>query len=171
MPQKKNKDLEKIEKVEDTPSNKEILLLMDDDISSDESLEDEEPKLQKQKKPRTEKQIEAFKKVCEKREQNRLERKMEREEKEKEIQQLLKLKEEEEREKLEKKIVSKALSIKKKQIKKQAMLDEFSDDDTPIENIKKITQSKPKVNSKQSVDYPKPKPVEQINQKPAFYFV
>lgn len=36
---------------------------------------------------------------------------------------------------LEEKVVSKAISIKKKQIKKQSALDEISDDDTPIEKV------------------------------------
>ena len=37
---------------------------------------------------------------------------------------------------LEQKVVKKALSIKKKEIKKQEVLDEISDDETPIETIK-----------------------------------
>lgn len=36
---------------------------------------------------------------------------------------------------LEEKVVAKAISIKKKQIKKQSALDEISDDDTPIEKV------------------------------------
>lgn len=43
---------------------------------------------------------------------------------------------------LEKKVVAKAISIKKKQIKKQVALDEISDDDTPIEVIRKIAPKK-----------------------------
>ena len=39
---------------------------------------------------------------------------------------------------LEQKIVKKAISIKKKDIKKQAILEEVSDDDTPIQKIKEI---------------------------------
>ena len=37
---------------------------------------------------------------------------------------------------IEEKIVKKALSIKKKEIKKQEILDEISDDETPIEKVK-----------------------------------
>ncbi len=37
---------------------------------------------------------------------------------------------------LEQKIVKKAISIKKKVIKKQEVLDEISDDETPLEKIK-----------------------------------
>ena len=41
---------------------------------------------------------------------------------------------------LEAKIVKKAISIKKKQIKKEAALDEISDDETPIQKIKQIAK-------------------------------
>ena len=66
----------------------------------------------KAKRPRTEKQIEAFKKAQENRAKNIL---------------------------LKKEQGKKALSIKKKQINKQydlAVLDQISDDETPIEEIK-----------------------------------
>ena len=39
---------------------------------------------------------------------------------------------------LEAKIVKKAIAIKKRQIKKEAALDEISDDETPLEKIKQI---------------------------------
>ncbi len=39
---------------------------------------------------------------------------------------------------LEDKILKKAVSIKKKEIKRQAALDDISDDDTPMEKIKEI---------------------------------
>lgn len=48
---------------------------------------------------------------------------------------------------LEEKVVAKAISIKKKQIKKQSALDDISDDDTPIEVVKAAAQ-KPKVAAK-----------------------
>ena len=60
-----------------------------------------------------------------------------------------------EKKELEEKVVKKAISIKKKQIKKQAVLDEISDDDTPMEKIK------PK---------PKPVPVKEI-PKTLFKFI
>ena len=44
---------------------------------------------------------------------------------------------------LEAKIVKKAISIKKKQIKKEAALDEISDDETPIQKIKEIAKKIP----------------------------
>ena len=40
------------------------------------------------------------------------------------------------------KVVKKAISIKKKQIKKEALLDEISDDETPIQKIKEIAKKK-----------------------------
>ena len=78
-------------------------------------------KEEKVKKARTEKQIEAFKKAQENRAKNIL------------------LKKEQGKKALEEKILQKALSIKKKQINKQydlAVLDQISDDETPIEEIK-----------------------------------
>ena len=53
-------------------------------------------------------------------------------------QQEKKLKDEEDRKELEAKIIKKAVAIKKKQIKKQTVLEEISDDDTPIEVIKEM---------------------------------
>ena len=41
---------------------------------------------------------------------------------------------------LEEKLISKAISIKKKQIKKQVILDEISDDETPIEKVKEMAK-------------------------------
>ena len=62
-------------------------------------------------------------------------------------------------------LVKKAISIKKKQIKKQVELDEISDDDTPLEEIRKIAKkpvAKPVVNNKN--------PVKQ-QQKPSITFL
>ncbi len=44
---------------------------------------------------------------------------------------------------LERNIVKKAISIKKKDIKKQAILEEVSDDETPMEKIKQISKRIP----------------------------
>jgi hypothetical protein len=60
---------------------------------------------------------------------------------------------------LEEKLIAKAVSIKKKQIKKQIVLDEISDDDTPIETIKEMAKK-----NKAVVKAPE-KP------KPAFIFI
>ena len=91
-----------------------------------ESLQAEKVEvLPKKKRVATEKQLEGMKKGREKLQQKH------KENKEKKI-----LEEEEKKKELESKIVNKAISIKKKQIKKQIALDEISDDETPIEEIK-----------------------------------
>ena len=57
--------------------------------------------------------------------------------------------------KLEEKIVKKAVAIKKKQIKKQIALDDISDDDTPLEEIKKIVKKFPaKKEQEEEVELP-----------------
>lgn len=78
---------------------------------------------------KTEKQLEAFSKAREKRMININNRK-----------QTIKELENKAREELDNKIVSKAISIKKKQIKKNAELDEISDDDTPLEEVMEISK-------------------------------
>ena len=81
------------------------------------------------KKPRTSKQLEAFERAKAIRDANTLKRKEE-----------ARLRDEAEKKLIEAKLVKKAISLKKKQIKKQAVLDEISDDDTPIEKIKELAQ-------------------------------
>ncbi len=81
------------------------------------------------------------------------------------------LKAEQEKKELEEKILSKAISIKKKQLKK-SVLDEISDDDTPIEEIKAIVKTK----KSKPIPIPKPPPAppQQIIQtplKPKYVFV
>ena len=101
----------------------------------EEVQEVEDNSIQAPKKARTQKQIDAFQKVIEKRNENR---KMRAEQK-------LIIKEQD-KVILENKIIQKAVSIKKKQIKKELVLDDISDDDEPIEEIKqKIVKSKKKV--------------------------
>ena len=85
----------------------------------DESDEGVEKKI---RKPRTEKQKEQFKKVMEAKMKNAEERKK-----------LALIKAQAEKKELEDKLVKKAIAVKKKQIKKQKILDEFSDeDDEPV---------------------------------------
>lgn len=65
-------------------------------------------------------------------------------------------------------LVRKAISIKKKQIKKQAELDEISEDETPIEEIRKIVKKapvKPSVPMKAVTQKP------QVPQKPQITFL
>jgi hypothetical protein len=89
--------------------------------------------IQKSKKPRTAKQIEAFEKARKIRDEKRAERK--------EVKQKV---ETEYKQQKEEKIVKKALAIKKKQILADKVLDEVSDDDDiPIEVVKKIMKKYP----------------------------
>lgn len=88
----------------------------------------------KAKKPRSQKQIEQFERIKAIRDANRKARAEERA-----------LQEEQNKKELEDKIVKKAISIKKKQILKQKVLDEVSDDETPIEEVKEIVKSTPKI--------------------------
>ena len=110
----------------------------------DESEEEEPQTIQKSKRPRTEKQKEAFAKVIEKRTENRKMRaeNREREAKEKAEQDA---KEALERKKLlEKKIVKKANIIAKKELKKHIALDDISsdEDESDTEVKKKLSQFK-----------------------------
>ena len=83
------------------------------------------------KKPRSVKQIEAFKQILILRDEKRKTRADDK-----------KIKELEEKQILEAKIIKKAITLKKKQIKKQIALDEISDDDEDIEILKqKIAKS------------------------------
>ena len=61
---------------------------------------------------------------------------------------------------IEQKIVKKAVSIKKKQIKKEALLEEISDDETPMEKIKEIAKKKNH-----------PAPQQPVNTEPQYIFV
>jgi hypothetical protein len=125
-------DLEndKVEDVEEPIKNEVSIPKITETITSKENKDDEI--ITKAKKPRTQKQLEAFEKAKQIRDANALKRKEEQ-----------KKKEDEERKIIEAKLVKKAISIKKKEIKKQALLDEISDDDTPIEKIKEIAKTKP----------------------------
>lgn len=99
-----------------------------------EEIEAQEPLAEleappKTKKPRSEKQIQAFELARQKRDANRKARAEE------------KLRQEEQSKmELEDKIVHKAIQIKKKQIMKAKVLDEISDDETNIEEVKKTVK-------------------------------
>jgi hypothetical protein len=81
----------------------------------------------KEKKPRTQKQIEATNRMRDRLKEETLRRAEQK-----------KLEEEQRKKQLEEKIVHKAISIKKKQIKKEKVLDAISDDETPMEEVKKM---------------------------------
>lgn len=105
-----------------------------EEVEEPEEVEDDEeiqakPKI---KKPRSEAQIAAFKKTIEIRAENRKRRAEEK-----------KIQEAKDKVELEQKIIKKAVSIKKKELKKQIVLDEISDDDENIEVIKnRVMKSK-----------------------------
>ena len=84
------------------------------------------------KRPRTPKQIEAFKKAQQRKAEVAEQRRLLREKAE------IQAKAE-----AEKELIEKAIKVKKKQIKKMAMLQEFSDDDTPIERGAPRTRQPP----------------------------
>jgi transaldolase len=98
------------------------------------------------KKPRSEKQIEAFKKAQAKRDENRAVAK------------------ENTKKALEEKVIQKAISIKKTQVRKLQVLDQISDDETPIEEIKKIQRAMTPPPIRQTIQ-------EQVIKKPQFYFL
>ena len=100
--------------------------------STDEEIEI--PK--KRPKQRSEKQLEQLRLAREKSLRNKEIKRKQKEEEELALKKELEAKIEAEKKAIENKIVKKALSIKKKEIKKQEILDEISDDETPIEKIK-----------------------------------
>jgi hypothetical protein len=97
------------------------------------------------RKPRSQKQIEAFEVAKNKRYTILRERKEE----------LNKL--------LEEKVIQKALSIKKRQIKAMSIFDGIPDDNTPIEEIKNIVRSTPA--SKMHSQVVDSTPIKRINNK------
>jgi len=72
-----------------------------------------------------------------------------------EIEEEIRRRVEEERKLLEDKIIQKAINRKKKQIKQQVLLEQFSDDDTPIEKVKEIMKRGPKQNLPPRPEAPK----------------
>lgn len=104
-------------------------------VSKEESEDDEDEilpiEIQKPRKPRSEKQIEQFKKVVETKMKNASERKK-----------LAEVKAVVDKQELEDKLVKKAIAVKKKQIKKQKIIDDISDeekeDDPVIQKMKPV---------------------------------
>ena len=131
---------------------------MDEPLQADKK---DTKKAVKEKKPRTAKQIEAFEKARQTREKNALARKQMRDEEAIAI-----------RKEVEDKLVKKAISVKKKQIKQQAILDEISDDETPLEEVEKIaTRSKTRLKREVSKDFPAQPPVAEEPVRPKYYFL
>lgn len=103
------------------------------EIDKTEILEQKKQTIKQKRvvKPRTESQLASLAKGRENRKNNI-----------KSITEAKRLKEEEDKKLLEQKIVKKAIAIKKKQIKKETVLDAISDDETPVEEIIKTIKKK-----------------------------
>lgn len=108
----------------------------EDDTSGIQVTEKEELAVQAVKKrpPKTAKQMESVQKMVEARKRACAERRAKKEEEEIEYKKCL-----------EEKILKKAISIKKKQIKQQAIVEDISDDETPVDEIHKIVSRKPRI--------------------------
>ena len=114
--------------------------------STDEEIELEIPK--KRPKQRSEKQLEQLRLAREKALRNKEAKRKQKEEEEQALKKELESKIQAEKKAIEEKIVKKALSIKKKEIKKQEILDEISDDETPIEKVKIPVKKEPNLKVK-----------------------
>jgi hypothetical protein len=123
---------------------KKIVVKQPTPAESEEEEEEEicEPPTPKPKRERTQKQIEAFNRCIETKKKKAAERAAE-----------AKRLAEYDKKALEEKVVKKAISIKKKQIKKQSALDEISDDDEPIEKIKEHVKTIKPVAAKPQIIY------------------
>ena len=133
-----NEEIEKpkkkvVKKAFENPAPKEVIkkkIIIKQPAPVEEEEEEEEPKPVKQKRERTQKQIEAFNRCIE----TKKEKAKQRAEEARRLAEY-------DKKALEEKVVKKAISIKKKQIKKQSALDEISDDDTPIEKVKEVAKT------------------------------
>jgi len=129
-------------------------------LDNDETIPLEATKTIKKKKVLSERQIEVLSnaraKLAEKNKERIAQKKLEQQAIEDEVQRRL----DEYKTGIEQKIVKKAVSIKKKQIKKEALLEEISDDETPMEKIKEIAKKKNH-----------PAPQQTVNAKPQYIFV
>ena len=147
------------EPINDNKKKKAVVIYETDDDDDDDDNEIT-PTIQRVKEPApkpkrklTEKQLQALHEGQRKRlEMARMKKEIERQ------------KQEEEKKRQEELIIKKALALKKKQIKKEAILHEISDDDTPIEEIKKIVK-KPATKKTESLPAIQPQP------KPKFIFI
>ena len=127
-----------LEEKQNSENNTNILALDDNDLN----IPLEASKTVKKKKVLTERQLEVLSnaraKLAEKNKERLITKRLEQQAIEDEVQRRLN----EYKLGLEDKVVKKAISIKKKQIKKEALLNEISDDETSIQNIKEIAKKK-----------------------------
>ena len=130
--------MSEIENKENSENSTNILALDDNDLN----IPLEASKTVKKKKVLTERQLEVLSnaraKLAEKNKERLITKRLEQQAIEDEVQRRLN----EYKLGLEDKVVKKAISIKKKQIKKEQILDEISDDETPMEKIKEIAKKK-----------------------------
>ena len=154
----KKKEIKKVELIEDVEPEPEQETETEqapkDDVKDVKTPEQEpEPDIElvmpkKRTKQRTDKQLEQLRLAREKAMLNKELRRKQKEEEEQKIKQELEGKIQAEKKAIEQKIVKKALSIKKKEIKRQEILDEISDDETPIEKIKVPVKKEPNLKIK-----------------------
>ena len=147
----KNEQIERLKKELDElekPPEPELLLPASPAQLIKEESDDDESVLEIQKKPtrpRTAKQIEQFKKVVENKMKNASERKKQAE-----------IKADADKIELEDKLVKKAIAVKKKQIKKQKIIDDISSDeeegDQVIQKMKPV-KAKPAINAVKTSKY------------------
>jgi len=116
-------------------------------LTNQEEKQQEELLAPKVKKPRTEKQIEATKKMNEVRKQKALAKRDLQAKQDEELKKQM----EEKADEIKDKIIKKAIAIKKRQIKKEAVLDEIEDDETPIEKINEIIK-KTRITARNQLD-------------------
>ena len=146
----KNEQIERLKKELDElekPPEPELLPASPSPHTKEES-DDDESVLEIQKKPtrpRTAKQIEQFKKVVENKMKNASERKKQAE-----------IKADADKIELEDKLVKKAIAVKKKQIKKQKIIDDISSDeeegDQVIQKMKPV-KAKPAISAVKTSKY------------------
>ena len=125
-------ELEELEKI---PPESEAAPHTEDESDDDDAVVEVQ---KKPTRPRTAKQIEQFKKVVENKMKNAAERKLKAE-----------LKADADKQELEQKLVKKAIAVKKKQIKKEKIIDDISsgeEDDQVIQKMK--PKAKPPLNVK-----------------------
>ena len=123
-------ELEELEKIPPEPEPH-----IEDESDDDDAVVEVQ---KKPTRPRTAKQIEQFKKVVENKMKNAAERKLKAE-----------LKADADKQELEQKLVKKAIAVKKKQIKKEKIIDDISsgeEDDQVIQKMK--PKAKPPLNVK-----------------------
>jgi len=130
-------------------------------LTNQEEKQQEELLAPKVKKPRTDKQIEATKKMNEARKQKALEKKDIQAKQDEELKKEMEGRAEE----IKDKIIKKAIAIKKRQIKKEAVLDEIEDDETPIEKINEIMK-KTRITARNQLDNKVTKPATPQKQEP-----